>query len=445
MAHARSTRTDTASKTEVKMNGIKKTVKASIGRGKKRSQNEIEAPSPKKVKVDLPCPSIEGGLVLTVGTGDIGQLGLGPDIEEKSRPCVIPSLAEVVAIAAGGLHSLCLTKEGKVYSWGCNDEGGLGRHTSCEEENFEVAEVKLDGQAIQISAGDCHSAALMSDGRVFAWGSFRDNSGPLGFLESGTIQKTPRQILEDIPIVKIASGNNHLVLLTHVGYVYTCGCGESGQLGRIAEVFASRKIRNRNGSENLLEPHPLKVYKARKLVLFDNIWAGGYSTFVKARLTGDIYGFGLNNYCQLGDEDINMKFQPILLKSFQGKQWKEISSGQHHSIALDDQGVVYSMGRNEYGRLGLGQGSKDASKPTPIKVPDAQKAVQIAAGECVSFIVLDDGGVLGFGMGTNNQLAQGDEDDRWEPTALKGKQLEGKKVVEVRAGGQHTVLLAVPK
>lgn len=50
----------------------------------------------------------------------------------------------------------------------------------------------------------------------------------------------------------------------------------------------------------MLEPLPIKVYKARKAVLFEDVWAGGYNTFVKAKGTGDIYGFGLNNYCQMG-------------------------------------------------------------------------------------------------------------------------------------------------
>ena len=69
----------------------------------------------------------------------------------------------------------------------------------------------------------------------------------MGFLEEGTIQKLPRQILEETPVVKICSGNSHLVLLTQAGHIYTCGNGESGQLGRIAEMFACRDSRNRNG------------------------------------------------------------------------------------------------------------------------------------------------------------------------------------------------------
>ena len=48
-------------------------------------------------------------------------------------------------------------------------------------------------------------------------------------------------------------------------------------------------------------------------------------------------------------------------------------------------------------------------------------------------------------MGTNNQLAQGDDDDRLLPVKLGGKQLAERKVVAAQAGGQHTVILAVPK
>lgn len=64
--------------------------------------------------MNLEAPKVEGGVVLTVGMGDIGQLGLGPDTEEKTRPAVVPGLSDIIAIAAGGLHSMCLDKAGKV-------------------------------------------------------------------------------------------------------------------------------------------------------------------------------------------------------------------------------------------------------------------------------------------------------------------------------------------
>ena len=48
------------------------------------------------------------------------------------------------------------------------------------------------------------------------------------------------QILKDHVTVKIASGGDHLVALTDFGEIYTLGCAEQGQLGRVAECFSVR-------------------------------------------------------------------------------------------------------------------------------------------------------------------------------------------------------------
>ncbi|XP_042227472.1 regulator of chromosome condensation-like [Homarus americanus] len=429
---------------EVKVNG-EVSPKVPKGRGRKRGLPTKDSPEIKKMKMKLEAPNVENGVVLTVGMGDIGQLGLGPDVDEKTRPAVVPNLTDIVAIAAGGLHSVALDKAGKVHTWGCNDEGGLGRQTPNDEANFTSGSVDIDGKVVQISAGDCHTAALLEDGRVFAWGCFRDNNGALGLLDKGSIQKTPRQLLEGVPIIKVSSGNNHLVLLAHDGRVFTCGCGEAGQLGRIAEAFANRDSRNRKGIEILLNPQPLKVFKNRKAVLFDDVWAGGLGTFVRARGTGDVYAFGLNNYNQLGDEDTNLKFQPVLVKNFAGKIWEQMSVGQHHSLATTEDGTAHCMGRREYGRLGMGDLDNDIKKPTPITSLVGKKAISVSAGECVSLVIMESGDVYAFGMGTNNQLAQGDEEDQLLPVKMGGKQLAERRVVAAQAGGQHTLLLAIAK
>lgn len=107
------------------------------------------------------------------GQGDVGQLGLGEDVVEKMRPAVIPDYQDIVSVAAGGMHNVCLKKTGEVLSFGCNDEGALGRDTAKEGSETVPGIIELPGKVTQVTAGDSHSAALLEDGRVFAWGSFR--------------------------------------------------------------------------------------------------------------------------------------------------------------------------------------------------------------------------------------------------------------------------------
>jgi hypothetical protein len=70
-----------------------------------------------------------GGAVYMVGSGDFAQLGLGEDVAECARPFPLDAFGGllVTALACGGLHTLTLTEDGGVWSWGVNDEGPLGR------------------------------------------------------------------------------------------------------------------------------------------------------------------------------------------------------------------------------------------------------------------------------------------------------------------------------
>lgn len=40
----------------------------------------------------------------------------------------------MVDVRAGGMHTVAITEDGKVFTWGCNDEGALGRIASNMEE-----------------------------------------------------------------------------------------------------------------------------------------------------------------------------------------------------------------------------------------------------------------------------------------------------------------------
>ncbi|XP_018103719.1 regulator of chromosome condensation isoform X3 [Xenopus laevis] len=412
----------------------KKSLKRAIAAEESNGTSDV-----KKTKVTHPSHGIVSGQVLTLGQGDVGQLGLGEDVMERKKPALVTLPEDIVQAAAGGMHTVCLGASGSIYTFGCNDEGALGRDTSEEGSEMQPDKVELVEKVVQVSAGDSHTAALTEDGRVFVFGSFRDNNGVIGLLEPMKKSMVPVQVQINAPVMKIASGNDHLVLLTVDGDLYTSGCGEQGQLGRVPERFTNRG--GRKGLERLLVPQCIHLKaKGSGRVHFQDVFCGAYFTFAVSQ-EGHVYGFGLSNYHQLGTKTTQSCYAPQNLTSFKNstKSWVGFSGGQHHTICVDSEGKAYSLGRAEYGRLGLGENAEEQNEPTPV--PNLPKIKSVACGASVSYAVSTDGGVFAWGMGTNLQLGTGEEEDVWSPEQMTGKQLEDREVLSISGGGQHTVLL----
>lgn len=223
-----------------------------------------------KQVLSIPKLPTQFGNVLSCGKNEVGQLGLGEDVAEKTRPAILATAKNVVNVSAGGMHSLYLTKDGKVYSFGCNDEGALGRNTTEEGSEYELSQVDLPEKCVRFTTGDSHSACLLEDGRVLAWGSFRDSHGNMGLTLEGN-KRLPIEVVPGVKFVDIASGADHLVLLTNSGQMYTIGCAEQGQLGRVTARSSSGE--SRRGKTELLKPGLVLFIKK---IFIDAIWASTY-------------------------------------------------------------------------------------------------------------------------------------------------------------------------
>lgn len=49
------------------------------------------------------------------------------DGAEATIPATLTEKVSVSLLMCGGMHSVVLTPQGIAYSWGCNDDGALGR------------------------------------------------------------------------------------------------------------------------------------------------------------------------------------------------------------------------------------------------------------------------------------------------------------------------------
>ncbi|WMV42535.1 hypothetical protein MTR67_035920 [Solanum verrucosum] len=81
---------------------------------------------------------------------------------------------KIIALAAGEAHTLALTANGDVYSWGRGTFGRLG--TASETDHLFPARINFDSDGdkrvkiVAIAAGAYHSLAVSDDGSVWGWG-----------------------------------------------------------------------------------------------------------------------------------------------------------------------------------------------------------------------------------------------------------------------------------
>ena len=187
------------------------------------------------------------GDVFVHGSGECDQLGLGDDIRERRKPTLLKELVgrQICEIAVGAMHVLCVSAGGGLYSWGCNDDGALGRVSSDGSDGrpADVEPNKVDmpnGVAVRkVSCGDCHSCALDDRGRVWLWGTYKDSNGYIGIVhkrkqETEVLEKSaePTLVLEGCSV--LASGANHTVALVNTlgtRKVVAWGSNATGQLG----------------------------------------------------------------------------------------------------------------------------------------------------------------------------------------------------------------------
>ena len=98
----------------------------------------------------------------------------------------------VVAVSAGASHSLAVTADGAVWSWGNGGQGRLG-HGDEQNQLLPKKIEALAGQRVNsVSAGTWHSLARTTDGAVFAWG--KGETSCLGHGEDLSNQLLPKKI-----------------------------------------------------------------------------------------------------------------------------------------------------------------------------------------------------------------------------------------------------------
>ncbi|XP_078065235.1 putative E3 ubiquitin-protein ligase HERC4 isoform X2 [Mustelus asterias] len=174
----------------------------------------------------------ENGSVFGWGAATYGQIGNGECCSIISCPRRVALIrVPIVQVTCGCYHSLALSKDGAIYSWGQNSYGQLGLGEGVYSQLQPKRVISLTGIPVaQIAAGGRHSFALSFSGAVFSWG--KNSHGQLG-LKDTEDKASPCRVhqMKRLNVTYISCGNQHTAVLTKDGRVFTCGDGSAGQLG----------------------------------------------------------------------------------------------------------------------------------------------------------------------------------------------------------------------
>ncbi|XP_056287440.1 RCC1 and BTB domain-containing protein 1 isoform X3 [Pseudoliparis swirei] len=175
----------------------------------------------------------EDGQVFAWGHNAYSQLGNG-NANQGLSPLLVtasPQNKKVRQVACGSHHSMALTLDGEVFSWGYNNCGQIGSGSTANQPQPRRVTGCLQGKtAAGITCGQTSSMALMDNGEVYGWGY--NGNGQLGIGNNGN-QLTPCRLaaLQGLCMQQVIAGNSHCLALTDEGLLYAWGANTYGQLG----------------------------------------------------------------------------------------------------------------------------------------------------------------------------------------------------------------------
>ncbi|KZV37198.1 hypothetical protein F511_04617 [Dorcoceras hygrometricum] len=350
---------------------------------------------------------------------------------------------KVISIAAGEAHTLALTGDGKLYSWGRGTFGRLGTGSETDQP-FPVL-VKFFGsdanreeklRIVGIAAGAYHSLALADDGSVWGWGY------NICILLTHVLKLN---ILDSLSFVILdpfldgqrgGTGENSMVPCLLEGFL---GLGSPGSATKDYEI--------QNGK-------PLKI---------SSVKAGGMMSMAIDNL-GSLWMWGnfphpLKSQSVEGQIALVSSAAPVPVWNFHGHTVVKVACGNEHVVALVSAGetyegndlICYSWGGNNHGQLGLGD-NESRLNPEVVEAFNLESpwaAYEISCGAYhTALLALSKGSsdvlesvCFTFGLGDNGQLGHGTTQSLLSPELVQGLPQNG-FLASVDCGLFHTSVVS---
>ena len=329
------------------------------------------------------------GTLHTFGQNGLGQLGLGHR-KNVSLPTPIPNLPKISMVSCGLYFTVCVDHEGFMWSFGVNNRGQLGTGNTT---SFDVPQKNLSiPTVLSISCGSYHTIIITTDSNLWSCGNNEYGQLCLGTNEN---QLKPQKTSFS-NISKISTGIHHSLFQNDKGEIFSCGYNQHGQCG--LGTFKSPQI-----EPSLIPNVPSNIVQ----------FICGYHQSLFLDSEGNVYSVGANTHGQLGlghNRDLNVLSKIVNIPPIQ------TISCVHASIYLIDfEGNLWTFGCNDSGQLGQGHN-------TPVNTPkiiNTLKDIRQISYGCTGYHFLAKNSHGQIFVAGNNEYSQLGTEDTQSVSILK--------------------------
>jgi len=287
----------------------------------------------------------------------------GRSSESVFGPKLIEGLSGVTIthVSCGDLFAAVLTDRRMLLTFGSGSHGCLGHGGNTDVTKPKIVEALLGCSVVGLSCGAAHVMVTTDQHDVFAWG--RGDSGRLG-IGSCDSKPTPHEVPVPAGFTAgdVACGVDCSFVLTKDKTVLACGNNKGNKLGLWTHV--------KDGEALTLSPitSPPLCNEAVKMIQTGT----SHTAFITD--DGVLYTVGSNSFSQLGYQREDNSITPQRVIALKDKVIVSVGCGDTFTVAVTEDGEVYSWGRGRRGRLGRGS-EEDSPVPGLVRFPHKDSLV----------------------------------------------------------------------
>lgn len=347
-------------------------------------------------------------------------------------------------IAAAASSSFSTDSDGNSWAWG--QAIGQALPSGNQSTPVQVDRSMLAGGVPQMfSASGGHVQVLDASGQLWGWGDNHHGQlgngnhytqftfGPPGFV---SFQQTPvitTGALAGHPMRAFASGSDESIGIDREGLVWAWGNNSHSNLGEHTYVD---------------QPWPVPV---NMIARGHRLASASHYGLILSEDGRSYWALGDNSQGQFGDgttrpgqgPEFHMDRAPVRIDWTGFSPLVDIVSGAAFALALDEQGRVWSWGRNVEGELG--DGGPTSGRLVPALIDHSPlggtPVIGIAAGERSAYALDSEGRLWSWGSNWHGQLGLGALLEARIPHQIDLSALEGATLVDIAVSSNHVIAL----